>query len=150
MTWKRPHSTLMHNPRVTGIHSSPKERQLQKCCVSFRNDCRYIQHNIWAVNQKGMIELIDSDCFLHCINSTNSFSWNSNGLWWNTPSEFPSISFVIYISHSWIDLQEKKRERETFPYCCVERMWPILLDISSNMKLMKGFSTINISKALEV
>ncbi len=26
---------MLHNPRFTGIHSSPKERQLQKSCVSF-------------------------------------------------------------------------------------------------------------------
>ena len=29
----------MYNPRFTGIHSSPKERQLQKCCVSFLKEC---------------------------------------------------------------------------------------------------------------
>ncbi len=31
---------MMHNPRFTGIHSCPKEKQLQKCCVSFGKDCR--------------------------------------------------------------------------------------------------------------
>ncbi len=30
----------MHNPRFTGIHSSPKETQLQECCVSFGKECR--------------------------------------------------------------------------------------------------------------
>ena len=29
----------MYNPRFTGIHSSPKVRQLENCCVSFGNDC---------------------------------------------------------------------------------------------------------------
>ncbi len=29
----------MYNPRFTGVHSSPKERQLQKCCVSFGKEC---------------------------------------------------------------------------------------------------------------
>ena len=33
------HVTL-DNPRFTGIHSSPKERQLPKCCVSFEKECR--------------------------------------------------------------------------------------------------------------
>ncbi len=35
---------MMYNPRFTGIHSSPKERQLQKCCVSFEKEC-----NKWMV-----------------------------------------------------------------------------------------------------
>ena len=30
---------MMHNPRFTRIHSSPKETQLQTCCVSFGKDC---------------------------------------------------------------------------------------------------------------
>ncbi len=30
---------MMYNPRFTGIHSSPKERQLLKCCVSFEKEC---------------------------------------------------------------------------------------------------------------
>ena len=30
---------MMYNPRFTGIHSSPKERQLAKCCVSFEKEC---------------------------------------------------------------------------------------------------------------
>ncbi len=30
---------MMYNPRFTGIHSSPKERQLPKCCVSFDKEC---------------------------------------------------------------------------------------------------------------
>ncbi len=33
------HVTLDHNPRFTGIQSSPKERQLQKSCVSFEKEC---------------------------------------------------------------------------------------------------------------
>ncbi len=30
---------MMYNPRFTGIHSSQKERQLPKCCVSFEKEC---------------------------------------------------------------------------------------------------------------
>ncbi len=30
---------MMYNPGFTGIHSSPKERQLPKCCVSFEKEC---------------------------------------------------------------------------------------------------------------
>ncbi len=29
----------MYNPSFTGTHSSPKERHLQKCCVSFGKEC---------------------------------------------------------------------------------------------------------------
>ncbi len=32
---------MMDSPRFTGIHSSPKERQLRKCCVSFEKECTY-------------------------------------------------------------------------------------------------------------
>ena len=31
---------LIHNPRVTGIQSSPKEMQPYGCCVSFGKDCK--------------------------------------------------------------------------------------------------------------
>ncbi len=34
---------IMYNPRFTGIHSSPKERQLPKCCVSFEKECMCIR-----------------------------------------------------------------------------------------------------------
>ncbi len=30
---------MMHNPIFTGVHSSPKETQLQKCCASFGKEC---------------------------------------------------------------------------------------------------------------
>ncbi len=33
---------MMYNPILIGIHSSPKERQLQKSCVSFETECNYM------------------------------------------------------------------------------------------------------------
>ncbi len=32
---------MVYNSSFTGIHSSPKERHLQKCCVSFGKECSY-------------------------------------------------------------------------------------------------------------
>ncbi len=36
---------MMYNQGFTGIHSSPKERQLQKSCVSFGKECKKHSHN---------------------------------------------------------------------------------------------------------
>ncbi len=46
-SWKWLEKNRIYNPRFTGIHSSPKERQLQKCCVSFGKECTVQDYNFW-------------------------------------------------------------------------------------------------------
>ena len=45
---------MMYNPRSTGIHSSSKEKQLQKCYVSFRNDC-----SVWEADFRIVIVALE-------------------------------------------------------------------------------------------
>ena len=45
------HGKSAYNPRFTGIHSSPKERQLPNCCVSFEKECIYSHAHISVYEQ---------------------------------------------------------------------------------------------------
>ncbi len=60
------HCLLQSFPKETGIHSSPKERQLQKCCVSFGKECM----NWWEWHEL-------STRFI-CLPLTSHTSHNSN------------------------------------------------------------------------
>ncbi len=71
---------MMHNPRFTRIHSSPKETQLQKCCVSFGKDCSfYPLSTMQAFSTLGvlcvhLLEICESPWVYYCL-LNNYFKW---------------------------------------------------------------------------
>ncbi len=89
---------IMHNPRFTCIHSSPKETQLQKCCVSFGKECICLYSCIGYAITLDIIQSILSWCsmcrLMLLINPTlnmnkTNISWcpgdMSNKSYWHHP-----------------------------------------------------------------
>ncbi len=66
------HAEMMYAPIFNGIHSSPKEMHLQKCCDSFETECStaYLCSNKCVLHWLGFTHF--HDCALECPSRTKN------------------------------------------------------------------------------
>ncbi len=102
--------TTFYNPRFTGIHSSPKERQLQKCCISFQNDCNEVQSPEFDPNH-GIVHGI---FHLWSLSEILAFIFVK---WKTIPWEFWNFDLILEFSDQAINVIDENVTDKNLVFC---------------------------------